>query len=213
MAITSENGITHLTPTRWKWFVGAGVSFFFIPGFGLLLAVFFVLMGAGILQRLTLAPHGLTVRNWLSTRTYAWKDIDDFRVHKVQSGLFTAANMVSFTQAGKSDTMMGKAAKFMIGGTHSVPALSLPPQKLIRIMQAYKQGFVPASAEVVDTPAQPPVPAPATPPRAVPATPRAAKLAQSKPVQSKPVSQTRTPLVQDGGGLFGRRRPDSPFRS
>lgn len=211
MAVTSENGVTKLTPTAWKWFVGAGVSFFFIPGFGILLALVFILMGAGVMQRLTLSPDGLEVRNWFSTKSYAWSEISDFRIHKVKSGLITAANMIAFSHAEKSDTMMGKAAKFLVGGTHTVPALGLPPKKLVQLMQAYKQGFAPGSSGVAASAPQP-VPVPATP-RTVSAPSRTARRAPQKPVKTKPARPHNTPLVQEGGGLLGRRRSDSPFSS
>ncbi|MEL6724215.1 MAG: PH domain-containing protein [Pseudomonadota bacterium] len=227
MAVQSEGGITTLTPTAWKWFVGAAVIFFLIPPFSVLISLVFVLTGAGVLQRLTLSPDGLKVRNWWSTKTYAWREIDDFRIHKVKSGLFTAANMVSFSHIDKQDTMMGKAAKLLVGGTHSVPAVGMKPQKLIRLMQAYKLGFAPNAAQSatasrsVETPvsveapvlAQPRQPTANSRPRAVSATPRA----QAKSVSATPKTFAKprksTPLVQEGGGVFGRRRSTSPFQS
>lgn len=96
MAVSTKDGVTVLTPTAWKWFVGALAVFFIVPGLGWIIAGIFALMGAGVLQRLTLNPEGIQVRNWLSTKAYAWSDISDFRVYKVRSGLMTAANMVSF---------------------------------------------------------------------------------------------------------------------
>ena len=216
MAVSTENGVTTLTPTAWKWFVGAALIFFLIPPFGLLISIVFILMGAGVLQRLPLTKEELIVRNWFSTKSYAWSEIDDFRVYKVRSGLITAANMVSFSHANKQGTMMGKAAKLLVGGTHSVPAVGMKAKSLIHLMQAYKLGYVPqdASAKVPELQAAPvPVPAAVPKPRAVPATPRS--LPQSQ--QNKPAfggkPRSATPLVQDGGGLFGRRRPNSPFQS
>ena len=32
MAVKTENGVTTLTPTAWKWFAGAAAAFFFVPG-------------------------------------------------------------------------------------------------------------------------------------------------------------------------------------
>lgn len=223
MAIKFEQGVTTLTPTAWKWFVGGAVIFFLIPPFGALIALVFVLTGAGVLQRVSLSTDGLTVRNWFSTRTYAWHEIDDFRIRKVKSGLITAANMVSFTHADKQGTMMGKAAKLLAGGTHSIPAVGVTPQKLVQLMQAYKGGFAPkeAAPSVASVPESPPqpraIPAPKAPtksrPRAVPATPRAARAQSKSSVNLGGSRKTASPLVQDGGGLFGRRRPDSPFKS
>ncbi|MEL6862474.1 MAG: PH domain-containing protein [Pseudomonadota bacterium] len=223
MAISTQNGVTVLTPTNWKWFVGAAGIFFFIPPFGMLIALVFVLTGAGVLQRLTLTKDGITIRNWFSEKTYAWSDIDDFRIQKVKSGVVTAANMVAFTHVDKQGTMMGKAAKLLAGGTHSIPAVGMKPQKLIQIMHAYKTGHVPQDTPQADLPAPAAAPVTAhreprqTPkaerPRAVAATPRAQKKSTSKPANFGGTRKAATPLVQDGGGLFGRRRSDSPFQS
>lgn len=221
MAIKTENGVTTLTPTGWKWFVGAAVSFFLIPGIGMLIALFFVLTGAGVLQRVTLSKDGLEVRNWFSNKTHAWSDIGDFRVYKVKSGLITAANMVSFTHVDQQGTMMGKAARLLAGGTHSIPALGMKPQKLIHLMQAYKMGYVPKDSElpVPSNPARDLAPAAALPaapvrasrPRAVPTTPRKQNAMPNRQTNLGAKRKTSTPLVQDGGGLFRRRGPSSPF--
>lgn len=224
MAIKIENGVTTLTPTGWKWFVGAAFTFFLFPPFSLLISLFFVLTGAGVLQRLELSKDGIKIRNWWSEKNYAWSEIADFRVHKVKSGLITAANMVSFTHVNKEGTMMGKAAKLLVGGTHSIPAVGIPAKKLAQLMQAYKQGFVPQAsssleaAQQVIEPVAPLAPAPARAarqpkpqPRTVPATPRAQNPKPSAQPKFGAKRKASTPLVQDGGGIFGRRRPDSPF--
>jgi hypothetical protein len=220
MAVKTENGITTLTPTGWKWFLGGAAIIVMLPGFGLIIGGIFILVGAGILQRIVLSKDGIKIRNWFSAKEYRWDEITDFRIHKVKSGLITAANMVSFTHANKEGTMMGKAAKFLVGGTHSIPAVGMKPQKLIQLMQAYKLGYVPEDSPASDTPplALTPQPqgsaAPRSQPKArsqapSPAPARASKPAASFGAKRKPA----TPLVQDGGGLFGRRRPDSPFGS
>ena len=224
MAIKTENGVTTLTPTAWKWFLGGTANIFMVPGFGLIIGGIFFLVGAGVLQRLELSKDGIKVRNWWSAKTYRWEEITDFRVYKVKSGLITAANMVSFTHVNKEGTMMGKAAKFLAGGTHSIPAVGMKAQKLIQLMQAYKLGYVPEDSPASDVASPLLTPQPqgarnqrakpkAPPPRAIPATPR------TQTVPSKPAAnfgnkrKSSTPLVQEGGGLFGRRRPDSPFGS
>ena len=224
MAIKTENGVTTLTPTAWKWVLGGIAIIFMLPGLGLIVGGIFFLVAGGVLQRLELSKEGIKIRNWFSTKSYRWEEITDFRVYKVKSGLITAANMVSFTHVNKEGTMMGKAAKLLAGGTHSIPAVGMKAQKLVQLMQAYKLGYVPEDSPSSDV--APPLLAPqpqgvpaqqsrqaVPPPRAVPATPRT-QSAPSKPAASfgnkrKPSK----PLVQDGGGLFGRRRPDSPFGS
>ncbi|MEM9054819.1 MAG: PH domain-containing protein [Pseudomonadota bacterium] len=225
MAVTTQQGITKLTPTAWKWFTGGALLFFLMPPLGTIVAIIFFLVGSGQMQRLTLTREGLELRNWFSTRTYRWEDIGDFRVRKVKSGLITAGSMVSFTHVNKEGTMIGKAAKLLAGGTHSIPVIGTSAIVLAQLMHAYKGGHVPADTVTAlpDMPTAPeipeyeaaspiglPEPRPSKPqpkprPRAVPATPRA----QSKAAPRK----KGPPLVQDGGGLFGRRRPSSPFGS
>lgn len=227
MAVSTLKGVTTLTPTGWKWFASAAFVSLVWPGLGMLVGFFLVLMGAGVLQRVALSKEGVKVRNWWSTKAYAWRDIDDFRVYKVRSGLINAASMVSFTHVNKQGTAMGKAAKFLTGGTHSIPAVGMPAKKLAQLMQAYKLGFVPEDAVEPELKPAPPVPAipaqraaqPAPKPqvkprpRAVPATPRAQKKRAEKQLNLGGSRKGSGSLVQDGGGLFGRRRPDSPFGS
>ena len=83
MAIKTENGVTTLTPTAWKWFLGGTANIFMVPGFGLIIGGIFFLVGAGVLQRLELSKDGIKVRNWWSAKTYRWEEITDFRVYKV----------------------------------------------------------------------------------------------------------------------------------
>ncbi|MEL6665259.1 MAG: PH domain-containing protein [Pseudomonadota bacterium] len=224
MAVKTENGVTTLTPTAWKWILGGVAIIFMLPGFGLLIGGIFFLVAAGVLQRLELSRDGIKIRNWFSNKLYRWEDIADFRVHRVKSGLITAANMVSFTHVNKEGTMMGKAAKLLVGGTHSIPAVGMKAQKLIQLMQAYKLGYVPEDSPASDmappllTPQPQGAPSqraqPITPrPRAIPATPRAQALPSKPAATFGNKRKPSTPLVQDGGGLFGRRRPDSPFGS
>ena len=233
MAIKTEGGVTVLTPTAWKWYVAAAFTFFLFPPFSLAIALFFILTGAGVTQRLTLSRDGIKIRNMFSDKSYRWDEMEDFRIYKVKSGLFTAANMVSFTHSNQQGTMVGKAAKFLVGGTHSIPAVGIKAQKLVLLMQAYKGGHViadtpvEAATPVANVPALeaplPPVAAartskaprakPAAKPRAVPATPRAQRKAATPKASFGTKGRSATPLVQDGGGLFGRRRPDTPFSS
>lgn len=224
MAVKTENGVTTLTPTGWKWFLGGVAIIYMVPGFGLIVGGIFFLVGAGVLQRLELSKDGIKIRNWWSANTYRWEEITDFRVYKVRSGLITAANMVSFTHVNKEGSMMGKAAKLLAGGTHSIPAVGMKAPKLVQLMQAYKLGYVPEDSPASDK--APPLPTPQpqgaqsrpskpqdAPPRAVPATPRTQGISSKPATNSSKRRKSSTPLVQDGGGLFGRRRPDSPFGS
>lgn len=226
MSVTTKDGVTTLKPTAWKWFGGALAVFFLVPGFGWIVAGVFALMGAGVLQNLVLSPESIKVRNWWSTKEYAWRDIDDFRIYKVRSGLVTAANMVSFTQAQKEGSMMGNTAKLLVGGTDTIPAVGMPAKKLVQVMEAYKRGFIPTDTEQPESKHPPTLPIfkpdlepkpvltrEKQRPRAVPATPRARQTTASKQPNLGGTHRKSSKLVQEGGGLFGRRRSDSPFRS
>lgn len=183
MGVTSSNGVTTLKPTAWKWYVGGAVMFFMFPGFGMLIGLVFILMGAGVLQNVVLTKDGIKIRNWFSAKSYAWHEIDDFRVYKVRSGLITAASMVSFTHVDKQGSVMGKVAKFLVGGTHSIPAVGMPAKKLAQLMQAYKLGFVPkdsAAPEIAPSVPVPGIPAPA--PRKPVAQPRAKTKPDAAPI-------------------------------
>ena len=195
MGVTSSNGITTLKPTAWKWYAGGAVMFSLVPGFGMLIGLAFILMGAGVLQNVTLTKDGVKVRNWFSIKSYAWQEIDDFRVYKVRSGLITAASMVSFTHVDKQGSVMGKAAKFLVGGTHSIPAVGMPAKKLAQLMQAYKLGFVPKDSAAPEI-------APSAP---VPGIPSTAK--------RKPVVQSRAKTKPDTESMAARtskKRPTKP---
>lgn len=227
MSVTSSKGVTSLKPTAWKWYAGGAVMFFLVPGFGMLIGLAFVLMGAGVLQNVVLNKDGIKVRNWFSTKSYAWHEIDDFRVYKVRSGLITAASMVSFTHVDKQGRVMGKAAKFLVGGTHSIPAVGMPAKKLAQLMQAYKLGFVPkdsAAPEIAPSVPIPGIPAPAprkpvvtsramSKPGAAPISARVPKKRPTKPSNLAGGRKPSAPMVQEGGGWFGRRPSDSRFGS
>ena len=227
MAVTTSNGVTTLKPTAWKWFAGAGGLFFLVPGFGALIALIFVLMGAGVLQNVTLSKDGVKVRNWFSAKSYAWDEIDDFRVYKVRSGLINAASMVSFTHALNEGSVIGRATKFLVGRTHSIPAIGMPAQKLAQLMQAYKLGFAPkdsVASGIGPAPQVSAIPAPASRKQATPprkpnkpsAGPIATRTPKKRPVERSNLASPRksaTPMVQEGGGWFGRRPSDSSFGS
>lgn len=216
MAALTQNGITTLTPTPWKWYLGAAAAFFMVPGFGFILAIFLVLTGLGKLQKLTLTPQGMVVQNWWQRKAYRWSEVNDLRVHSVHYGLIKAANMVSFTHADQEGTMLGKAAKLLSGGTHSVPVIGMKAKDQAALMQAYKMGYIPA-----DTPLELAAPSPLPQPqtanleRPSPAANRGSILQEPRPIKAvtpkyKPALRKsavtkgkQKPLIQKGGGLFG----------
>ena len=189
MAVKVENGVTVLTPTRWKWLVGAAVLFF-IPPVGPLISLIFALMATGKLQRLELTQEGLRLRNWWSQKTYNWDEIGDFRLMKIKSGLITAATMISFTHVKNEGKVWAKAAKFLSGGTHSVPALGLPAKKLIVLMEAYRQGLM-RNDQLIHTVIGGKAPAPA---------------------KSGPATAGSAPVAAVSGPETGAKRPTQPAR-
>ncbi|MEO1323694.1 MAG: hypothetical protein AAFV59_11870 [Pseudomonadota bacterium] len=237
MAIKSENGVTTLSPGSMRWFL-SGLCIFLIPGFGpfAIIALIYLLVTSGFFQRLKLTPQGLVHSKWSSTHQYAWSDISDFRVQKIRTGIFSSSSMVTFTHQGADENLLGKTAKFLSGGTHSVPSFGMKPAQLILLMQAYQLGHVPSNTVTKKTdpisaaipiaasllagsdekpkPARRPErPQPAPRPRAPEPAMRAKPTMAVKPNVAKARKVSSTPLVQEGGGLFGRRRSDSPFRS
>ncbi|MEL7285236.1 MAG: hypothetical protein AAGJ68_12010, partial [Pseudomonadota bacterium] len=228
---------TTLSPSPIRWLL-SGLCFFLIPGFGpfAIIALIYLLLNSGFFQQLKLTPHGLIHSRWTSKKHYAWTDISDFRVQKIRTGIISSSSMVTFTHKMSDESLLGKTAKFLSGGTHSVPSFGMKPAQLILLMQAYQLGHVPsdtvtkktdpisaalpiaasllAGADDQAKPARRPErPQPAPRPRAPEPVMRTKPTLTVKPKVSKARKVSSTPLVQEGGGLFGRRRSDSPFRS
>lgn len=232
MAVRTVNGVTILTPTAWKWWAIGATGLLVMP-FGLLLLFFGGMMASGKGQSVMLTKDGVHVQNWWKTRKYRWDQIDDFRVKKIKSGLFTAATMISITDHGSANTAMGKFTKFVSGGTDSIPVIGASAQEMLALMYGYKAGRAP-----IDTmegvprvpPAPAPVPASASPTVARPEPVRGRRTQPSAPARSRPERQPvmtvktqpqakpklggrnakQTPMVEDGFRLFGRR-PKSPY--
>jgi len=148
MAIHVSNGVTTIKPTAWKWYTGAGalaLIAFVMPDYGWawgLVALFLAAFGSGHLARLKLDRKGIYSKHIFGTKYYAWDEITDFRLMKVKSGLLTAATMVSFTKVSQQGSLYAKAAKFVSGGTHSLPAYGIKAKTLITLMMAYQQGLI-----------------------------------------------------------------------
>ena len=236
MAVSTSNKTTTITPTAWKWVLGAFLLFPIQP-VSLLVSPVFFLTATGRFQRIELAPSGITSRNWWSVKKYHWEDIADFRVNEIKYSFFKAASMVKFTHNTKKDTLMGKASMALTGSTDSIPALGIKPKELVNLMTGYQRGEYPRDTvsrarakPMEDAPALAGSPKPAALARNVPlqtrkpgyVTPKvieAARLSRPRnrsdvdlfrkrrPTQTKKPSlpNPRTPLVQEGFKLFGRR--------
>lgn len=236
MAVKSENGVTTLSPSPIRWLL-SGLCLYLIPGFGpfAIIALIYLVLNSGFFQQLKLTPHGLIHSRWNSKKHYAWSDMSDFRVQKIRTGIISSSSMVTFTHKLSDDSLLGKTAKYLSGGTHSVPTFGMKPAQLVLLMQAYQMGHVPSNTVTKKTdPISAALPvatsllageterplarrqAERRPQAPKPEPRRSAPKAQPvRSVQPKVSSKHKpsTPLVQDGGGWFGRRRSDSPFRS
>ena len=170
MAVKTENGVTTLTPTAWKWYLGAACSFAVWLGVSdksepmfsvILLSVvaFFVVMGSGHLQKLILYPDRLELKSAFRSKSYRWDEMRDFRVNKIKSGLFTASTMIAFTHANQEGSLLAGAAKLLSGGTHSIPVIGMSAKQLATLMMAYQQGYVPADTVVETDDLSSPLPA------------------------------------------------------
>ena len=150
MAVRTSDKVTTITPTAWKWLVGA-VLILPIAPISFLLSPIFLLTATGLLQNTVLSPSGMTTRNWWSVKQYRWDEISNFRVSEVKYNFFTAASMVKFTHDARAETFMGKAAMALTGSTDSIPAMGIKPKRLMQLMQAYQQGEFPEDTHSVGT--------------------------------------------------------------
>lgn len=214
MAFKIKQGVITLTPTAWKWYLGAALLSFYMPGMGWLIAIFLVLNGAGKLQRITLRPQGLELRGWWSARRYGWNEVGDFREHETRRGRFSTLRRVHFTYVRQQEGISEPKARHDAKGTSCMPVFGVSATRLVGLLNAYKQGYVPE--EDVATTTEPSLAGAA---HASPVMARgwhreaadAFKTSPSRPLKNKPQQATGTskrksaPLVQNGGGLFGRR--------
>ena len=139
MAVTLSGSTTTITPTAWKWALGAVLLFPFAP-ISLIVSPLFLLIATGWLQRIVLDTDGITVRNWWSVRRYRWQDISDVRISKIKSSFVTAASVVNFTHETRKNTLLGKATKVLTGGTDSLPTLGMKAPQFVQLMRAYQRG-------------------------------------------------------------------------
>ena len=248
--IETNGDVTLIKPTPWKWYTGAVIAMLLWlssageVGMWTSSALFFVTlfaagMGSGKLQNIELSARGIKSRNLWKTRSYAWSDVEDFKIVSIRTSLFTSNKMLAFSRKDKKDSFTGKASRFLAGGTESLPISGISPKELMATIGGYQARAV-LGNQMGSRPADFGTPAskPATPAstastgpigfgRSEPAAPRqktAARPAQKPaPVtfgrqspstpQSKPARRkapTSDPLVQEGG-LFRKRRDASGF--
>lgn len=207
MAVTTQAGVTTLTPTAWKWYVGAGLMgslwlpISSMPGaelnayLALIVAVFLALHGRGTFSYLKLTPDGFEYRTFLTHKHYRWSEVTDFKLRTVRTSLFTSIKLIAFSRVDKAGSMYGKFSKLVAGGTESMPVIGMPGKKLGTLMMAYQNGFVPddTAATVPGATAPASTGSPARP--AVPQAPQTAYV-KPAPAPGKPRFGTRS----DAGG-------------
>ncbi|MEO9970222.1 MAG: hypothetical protein ABJG15_10470 [Hyphomonadaceae bacterium] len=218
--IETQGDTTTIRPTPWKWYTGAAIAILLglssAGGVGmgtsvLLLAValFSAGMGSGKLQNVELSARGIKSRNMWKTRSYAWSDIEDFKIVSIRTSLFSSSKMLAFSRKDKKESFTGKASRFLAGGTESLPISGISPQELMASIGGYQaraymsdqigqtgSDFAPAST-------QPSAPRPA-------ASDGPIGFGRSEaPAKSAPVRAPR-PAAKPAPVTFGRQSPSTP---
>ncbi len=141
--IETKNDTTIIRPTPAKWYTGAAILLLLgliLPSVGwicLLFALTCAGLGSGKMGRLELSPQGIKTQNLWKIRTYAWNEVDDFKIATIRTGLFSSRKMLAFSRKDKKDTLYGKASTFFGGGTESVPIIGIKPDELMTSIGGY----------------------------------------------------------------------------
>ena len=147
--IETQGDTTIIKPTPWKWYTGAAIAMLLglwsAGGVGmvtstvlLLVTLFSLGMGSGKLQNIELSPRGIKSRSLWKTRSYAWSDIEDFKIISIRTSLFTSNKMLAFSRKDKKDSFTGKASRFFAGGTESLPISGISPEELMASIGGYQ---------------------------------------------------------------------------
>jgi len=171
MAVVTENNRTVITPTAWKWYLGAAIAAALALAssvYAVLAATaFMALTGSGLVNRITLDSEGFEYRNYTTLRRYRWSDVSDFGLRIYRVNYFASTKLLTFSEASRRHTLYGKFAHAVAGGTQSVPVVGMDAKKLLGLFLHYASR-APAEAPLATSSA----PAPAVP----------AKKASSPPV-------------------------------
>ncbi len=195
MAVVTRNRVTTITPTAWRWYAGAGAILLLSAWTDMLsimhlaVAAGIAAMGTGMVYRMVLDPEGFSYTFGLGNKRFSWAKVADFRVNTMRYGLFSVMQQVAFTDLDKAESLGGKLAKFVSGGTNTMPVFGMEASKLIRLMHDYQLGGAPADTPA-DTPAK--------------AAPSAIERVLPKPVASPQAGRPVTRPVQPSKPVLAR---------
>lgn len=202
MAVVTDQGTVKITPTAWRWYLGAAVVLWLASVTSdmrpllLLIAVSLAAFGTGRLSHVILDAEGFEYRNIISTKRVSWDHAGEFSLTTYRSGFIPVAQMLMYTDPRKSGTAYAKFSKFVAGGTRAVPFAGIKPKEMLALFTAYKQRH--SAGQPLPQPAfapRAPVHAPKTQP--VPAGARVPAAKASKPVFGKSDPNSQPALVVD----------------
>jgi hypothetical protein len=195
MAIKVDASGAVITPTPWRWYTGAAVvAVLSLAGgapVGLVAAGFLALTGTGWVNRIVLDVNGFEYRNYWVRKRYAWSEVSDFGARVYRSNFISAAKLITFSEVARRDTLYGKFSRAVAGGTQSMPAIGIDPDKLLELISLYSAhgAHVEPAAQLKAAPrVKPERPKPAPKPVRQPAM---AKVTAPRPVELVVDSRTR----------------------
>lgn len=194
MAVVTRNRVTTITPTAWRWYAGA-VVLLLLSAWADALSILQVGvaagvagMGTGMIFRIVLDPEGFSYTFGTVKKRFAWAKVADFKVNTMRYGIFAVLQQVAFTELDKAGSITGKLAKFVSGGTATMPVYGMDVSKLIHLMNDYQVGRFPA-----DTPVE--------------AAPSVIETVLTKPVSSPQAGRPVRKPVPASKPVFARTQP------
>ncbi len=218
MSINRQSETITLTPSRWKWVIGA-IFVFALPGLGFLLSGLFLAIAFGSMHRLTLRPYGFELRRWGKTTEYRWSEVGSFEVHTFRYMFIPLLRRVTFTPVAKEGKLLTRASKIISGGTERIPAIGMGAKEQAILMNEYRDAYIAQhgpqkvpSQDVFEPnqqgrPSQVLKPRPASPQIVARQQPARRKLPKaSAGVEALGRGQKQNPLVQDSASRKWRTR-------
>ncbi len=191
MAIKIDANGAVITPTSGRWYTGAAllalVSLAGGAPVGLVPAAFLALTGTGAVNRIVLTVNGLEYRNYWVHKRFAWSEVSDFGARVYRSNFIAAAKLITFSEVARRDTLYGKFSRAVAGGTQSMPAIGIAPEKLLELISLYS-----GHGAHLEPAAQP-----KAAPRVKPERPKPAPKPVRQPVMAKVTVQRPVELVVD----------------
>ena len=203
MAVKTENGVTTITPTGWKWLTMAVLSFF-VPLIGMFIALYCLAMASGKFSRLVLTPDTLTAYSWGTTDSHKWASIDSFHDREIRIRQIPVGKKNAFYYR-KDDTTLRLQTGRDRSARQSVPSIGMSSDDLMDMFEAYQRGHIPAD-NLQDAPRNAkPKHAPDLDDALIGQVAGAALKTAVKARKKKAIPNPNTPLVEEGFKFFGRR--------